>query len=109
VLGQHGRVVSVSRVWCAVPALLRAVLTETSLTEGAKAIGAKQEKYCVANERWRLFWRSSQDTFQYLASHVRGDLGRATRLGLVHLSDKCAFTIKCESLRGFRAKLVTAL
>jgi hypothetical protein len=34
----------------------------------------------------RLFWRSSQDTFQYLASHVCGDLGRATRLGLVHLS-----------------------
>jgi hypothetical protein len=29
--------------------------------------------------------------------------------GLVHLSDKCACTIKCESLRGVRAKLVTAL
>ena len=29
----------------------------------------------------RLFWRSSHDTFQYLVSHVRGDLGRALRLG----------------------------
>jgi hypothetical protein len=28
---------------------------------------------------------------------------------VVRLSDKCACTIKCESLRGFRAKLVTAL
>jgi hypothetical protein len=49
----------------------------------------------------RLFWRSSHDTFQYLASHVRGDLGRATRPD--------TYTIKRGLLRGFCAKLVTAL
>jgi hypothetical protein len=46
--------------------------------------------HCNFSGVHHLLWRSSQDTFQYLASHVRGYLGRPTRLGLVHLSDKCA-------------------
>jgi hypothetical protein len=36
--------------FCIACLVLRAVLTETS--RRCKVIGAKQEKYCVANERW---------------------------------------------------------
>ena len=50
--GGHGRSF-LYRVFGPVPALLRVVLTETSLTECAKrSVQIEQEKYCVANERW---------------------------------------------------------
>jgi hypothetical protein len=56
----------------------------------------------------RLFWRSSHDTCQYLASHVLGDLGRTARRGLHLLVALAQSNLGYSTDRGFRAKLVTA-
>ena len=57
----------------------------------------------------RFFWRSSHDTFQYLASHVLGDCHRADGTAWPALVCCACAIIKCGLLRGFRPKLVIAL